>query len=354
LQISWQAFLLPLLAIEMATKSMLLLKLRDPLRRLTPTPFISDLCVMGRRVRLESSSAKLLAEFTALFEPAADPSSTPPDFLWRIVGEAESGSNPPWPKMTAFSEEGLRYVNLGQRGFFAIDLDAREAVAFLSEGWASDSVGFSSVFAATLFDMTAPALGLAQIAAACVALHGKALLIFGPPGSGKTTATYLAGKLGLEFYSDQASFLDLRLGRLQVWGQFWPAAFREDTVQHLPELASATRSFSYGNLIFLCLFNRPIHPSLPRAALPVSCVFLEREETIVPQLIPMGPREREDRLSDSLSFRDDVRFRLQYEMALRSLGRLPMYRLPYGRDPAVAATFLRNILMIHESLEVGP
>jgi hypothetical protein len=30
---------------------------------------------------------------------------------------------------------------------------------------------------------------------------------------------------------------------------------------------------------------------------------------------------------------------------------LPAYRLPYGDDPAVAATFLRSILMVHNSLE---
>ena len=191
---------------------------------------------MGRRVRLESNSDAIFGGITALFKCTGGLSSTPPDFVWRLVGERNRGAGPPWPEMAAFSDDGLRYVNLGQRSFFAIDLNAGEAIAFLSEELASDPVGFSSVFAATLFDMTASALGLVQIAAACVSLHGRALLVFGAPRSGKTTSTYLAGKLGLEFHSDQASYLDLQPDGLHVWGQFWPAAFREEAVQFLPEL----------------------------------------------------------------------------------------------------------------------
>jgi hypothetical protein len=328
-----------------------MMKYRDPLRRLTATPLVTDLCIMGRKVRLESNSTALFGGITALFERGVGPSSTPPDFLWRFVGEIDAGSHLPWPDMAAFSDDGLRYVNLGQRSFFAIDLDAGEAIAFLAEELASDPAGFSSVFAATLFDLTAPALRLVPIAAACVALYGRALLVLGPPRSGKTTSTYLAGKLGLEFHADQASFLDLQRDGLRVWGQFWPAAFREDTVQFLPELKSSTRSFTYGNLTFLCFSKHPFQTPQARAVVPVGCVFLERRNATAPQLIPMGSAEREDRLSDCLSFKDDVRFRSQYASALRALGKLPAYRLPYGNDPAVAATFLRSILMVHNSLE---
>lgn len=324
---------------------------RDPLRRLTPTPLVTHLNIMGRRVRLESSSAALFDGIAALFEHCPETCNTPPDFLWRLVGETDAGSNQTWPEMAAFSDEGLRYVNLGQRSFFAIDLDSSQAIAFLSEDLARDPVGLSSVFAATLFDLTASALGLVQISAACVALHGRALLVFGPPHSGKTTSTYLAGKLGLEFHADQASFLDIQPEGLRVWGQFWPAAFRPDSVKFLPELKTSTGSFTYGDLTFLCFAKHPFQASQARAVIPVGCVFLERQATKVPYLIPLAPSKREDRLSNCLSFQDDARFAPQFARALGELGKLPAYRLPYGDDPAVAATFLRSILMVHHSLE---
>jgi hypothetical protein len=193
------------------------------------------------------------------------------------------------------------------------------------------------VFASTLFDMTAAALRLVQISAACVALHGRALLIFGPPRSGKTTSTYLAGQQGLEFHADEASFLDLKPEGLHVWGQLWPAAFREETTQFLPELASSTSSFTYGSLTFLCFEKDLFRPLQARAVVPVGCLFLERQGSEVPRLIPLASAELEDRLRDALAFIDDGRFDSQYAVALRALGALPAYRLLYGNDPGEAA-----------------
>ena len=328
-------------------------KYRDPLRRFTSTPLVTDLNIMGRRVRLESNSSALFRGITSLFHRDQCLSPAPPDFTWRLVCEANPGSHPPWPEMAAFSDEGLRYVNLGQRSFFAIDLDAGRAVGFLSEELVNDPLGFSSVFAATLFDLTAAALGLVQIAAACVSLKGKALLIFGPPRSGKTTSTYLAGKLGLEFHADQASFLDLKFEALQAWGQFWPAAFRPDSVPFLPELDSRAGSFTYGSLTFRCFATHPFPTPLAQPVIPVSCLFLERQAAEVPHLISLSPAEREARLNNCLSFQDDARFQAQYAAALNAVSKLPAYRLSYGDDPAVAATFLRSILMIHNSLETS-
>ena len=327
-------------------------KYHDPLRRLTAMPLVADLSVMGRTLRLESNSQIIFGALNTLFSKGNESTVAPPVFVWHLVGERNHPEGRGWPEMAAFSDDGLRYVNLGQRNFFAVDLNTRKAVAFLSEELAKDNFGFISVFAATLFDLTASALGLVQIGAACVSLREKAVLVIGPPRSGKTTSTYLAGKLGLEFHSDQASYLDLRSNRLRVWGQFWPAAFREESVCFLPELKSATESFSYANLTHLCLVTQSTREFPARSVIPVACVFLERQAAEVPQLIPMAPAEREDRINTSLSFQDDVRFQSQSGRALCALGKLPAYRLPYGDDPAVAATFLRSILRVHNSLEV--
>jgi hypothetical protein len=317
-------------------------KHQDPIRRFTPTSLSTTLYVMGRRVRLETNSGTLFERSLKFFEPAEGSSSAPFDFLWRWVGEANSGLKPPWPEMTAFSDHGLRYVSLGQRSFFGVDLEAREAIAFLAEDLARDEAGFSSVFASTLFDLTAAALGLVQISAACVALQGTALLIFGPPRSGKTTSTYLAAQLGLEFHADEASFLDLQPGGLRVWGQFWPAAFREETTQFISEVAPSAQSLTYGSLKFL-LFKD--HKSLPaRAVVPVGCVFLERQAAMAPRLIPLASAELANRLRGASAFIDDARFASQYASALRALGELPAYRLLYGDDPGEAARLYPDLV----------
>src|SRR5439155_18092630 len=107
------------------------------------------------------------------------------------------------------SDHTMRYINVGQRSFVGVDLRAREAVGILPESFARDEAGFSSVSLASLLYLTALALGLTPISAACVAKGKKGLLVFGPPNSGKTTSSYCARKLGLEFHADQAAFLEL-------------------------------------------------------------------------------------------------------------------------------------------------
>jgi hypothetical protein len=121
--------------------------------------------------------------------------------------------------MTAFSDDGLQYVNLGHRQFSRRRSRSPNCNRFVPEAWVGEEPGFSSVFAATLFDLTATALRLVQVSCACVARDGKGRLIFGPPRSGKTTSAYLAGKLGLEFHADEATFLDASSERWVAWGQ---------------------------------------------------------------------------------------------------------------------------------------
>lgn len=328
-------------------------KYQDPLCRFTATPLTTDLQAMGRTVRLETNSATVLARMVGLFERYGRAPVTPrkpvrrPDFLWRIVGETNSDLKPPWPKMTAFSDDGLRYVNFGQRNFLAVDLEAREAVAFLSEELANDELGFSSIFASTLFDLTAPAMKLMPVAAACVALNGKALLIFGPPTSGKTTSTYLAGRQGLEFHADQVTYLDLKRNSIQAWGQFWPAAFRPETIRYLPELSTVVRPLSGQRFTLLCVPGSQLGCSQPRGVVPVAGIFLERRTTSTACLIRLSRPQASSSVMEIVPFRDDKCFEPRQSAILSTVARMPVYRLCYGPDPADAAPIFRRLLTAH-------
>lgn len=273
------------------------------------------------------------------------------EFLWKIVSETDARVRPHWPEMTAFSDDGLRYINLGQRSFLATDLEAREVVGFLPDVLAEDGPGFSSVFLARLFYMTAGALRLTAISAACVAMRGTGLLIFGPPKSGKTTSSHLAVKLGLEFHADQATFLDLEAGGLLAWGDFWPASFRAETAQFLPELLSLTQPFNYREHSFRVLEKSRTDDRGGHSVIPAFCVFLERHASELPRLIPLSPRELAGRLKENLPFDDDERFEPQRAATCRALAKLPAYRLAYGSDPAVAAIFFRSLLSARNLLE---
>jgi hypothetical protein len=309
----------------------------DPLRRLTPTPYTGGLPVMGHAVKLETNDLRILERAAEVFAPYPGSLDGHVDFLWRIVIQSHPQITPPWPKRSAFSGEGLRFAEFGQRNFLAVDLESREGIAFLAEGLADDELGLTCPFLENMFLMSVGSLGLTSLRAACVALGEKGLLVFGPPNSGKTTASYLATKLGLEFHADEGVFLELETGNLLAWGGFWPVAFRPETLQYLPELQGCTRAFSYLDFTFHYLEKSQFQAPEARPVTPVCCVFLERNTVSVPHVSPLSSIELSRRLAEDLLFKDDDRFDQQHAAVLSALEKLPAYHLAYGDDPATAA-----------------
>jgi hypothetical protein len=328
---------------------------QDPLRRFTPTPLTVVLPVMRRTVQFETNNLEIMEHATQLFSSYPGSPDGSPEFLWRIVIQPDPQVTPPWPKRSAFSDHGIRFAEFGQRNFLAVDLEARKGIGFLAEGLAQDTLGLTSPFIENMFLMSAGSLGLTSLRAACVALGQRGLLVFGPPNSGKTTASYVATKLGLEFHADEGVFLEFEAGNLLAWGGFWPMAFRPDTLEFLPELQSCARLFSYLDFRFYHVEKPPLRSARARPVIPVCCVFLEREATTVtPCLSPLSSIELSQRLADNELFKDDDRFAQQHAAVFNALESLPTYHLRYGCDPAVAAVFLRDLLIRHEPLKCGP
>jgi hypothetical protein len=218
---------------------------------------------------------------------------------------------------------------------------------------AEDKLGLTSPFLDNLFCMTAGSLGLVSLRADCVTLSQEGLLVFGPPESGKTCASYLAGNLGLEFYADEGVFVELEAGQLRAWGGFWPIAFRPDALEFMPELKARTRPFSYRDLTFYHLEKPQLHGTQARPVNPLCCVFLERQATISPRISLLSRSELSLRLAGDMLFKDDDRFAEQQAAVFDVLERLPAYHLAYGTDPAVAATFLRTVLLDHPPTTKG-
>jgi len=321
----------------------------DPLRRFRSTPLTIDVLAMGRSIRVETDSPLILKHATRAFIRFERTKNGPSQFLWRIVSEPSEESQVCWPPLTAFSDQTLRYINIGRRSFVAIDLLAREAVGILPESLARDETGFSSVFLASMFYLTAPMLGLLPVSAACVAKGRKGVLLFGPPNSGKTTSSYSAKKLGLDFHADQSVFLELDSGAVRAWGDFWPAAFRPEAVRFLPELSALGRTFSYRDRTFLCLDKEASISRSAESVIPTACIFLERED-VAPRLIPLSNHDIRMRVRSAAPFKDDAGSSEEREAVFAALSRLPSYRLVYG-DPSAAAVFFRSVLNTHHVTE---
>jgi hypothetical protein len=320
----------------------------DPMRRFVPTPYTAFLPVMGSVVRFETNHSKLLDLMVELFARYAGAAGGSPKFLWRIVVDPQVHFGTPWPRRSSFSEGGLRFAHFGQRNCLAVNIDAREAIAFVAEGLVDDVLGFTSPFVDTLFYMTAGSLGLVPFAAACVSSGMKGLLVLGSPNQGKTTATYLAAQGGLTFHADQSVFLDTANGELRAWGDFVPIAFRPESLQFFPELETRTRLFSYCDFTFCYMDKEKLDSTLPGFVTPICCVVLERGAASSPRLVRLATEDCSRSLSQYIAFKDDDRFEDQRLKILSALARLPVYHLAYDSDPATAAPFLQQLLTRHD------
>ena len=321
----------------------------DALRRFASTPHADDILLMGRTVRIASNSYDALDLARSFFLQHQAGPTAEPEFRWHIVCQSDPAAESMSAPLSAFSDPGLRYVNLGRKGFMAVDLESREAVAFLSDQDVRHDARFGHRPPLDiLFCMTAASLGLTALSGGCVGVNDgasdRAVLIFGPPNSGKTTASYLAAKLGMEFHADQVVFLDMRSGFLRAWGDPFPAVFRPESIPFLPELERTARLSTYENLEFYYVDKSPMQAHLARPLTPVCSLFLNRNAGSNTELTRMTAAEAVSRLRASLLFDEDERFDAQITAAVTALATTPIFNLRYDEDPKTAANVIKALL----------
>ena len=140
-------------------------------------------------------------------------------------------------------------------------------------------------------------------------------------------------------------------GSLRAWGDFWPAAFRENAAKFLSELARQSQRLVYVDRTFLCVGKNPTRPSGDRSVIPVGCIFLHRHAGTSPKLDRLRHRDVSGRLAAFVPFVENAGSTSERDEVFKSLNRLPAYTLTYGSDTSEAAVFLRSILSTHHPLE---
>ena len=326
----------------------------DPLRRATPLKYTLAFSVMGMSGSLATNSTSVFESAKKLFSQSEEVPDAPPKFFWRIVSEADGKTSPPWPSSSAFSSGDLRFVNIGQRSFAAINLESAEAVGFISESLAQDEPAFATIFLATMFYLTAPILRLTPLKAGCVSKDGLGLLLLGSARSGKTSCAYASSKLGLEIHADMASFLEMKDGGVRAWGEFWPALFREDTAHTYPELKFLGRRLEHESETFIAVDKSLLCRKPARPVTVALAVVLDRQENESPRMARLSPTEYWDALQASPPYEDLGAFRALQEQILMKLARMPAYKLTYGNDSGEAAMFCRSLLTAQDILGAVP
>ncbi len=315
----------------------------DLLRRFSLTPHIAHLRLMGRSIRIESNDISLLHLGNQFFQSHQHGISASPEFVWRVICEPDLKVQSTGVPLSAFSDVDLRYVNIGQRGFLAVDFQNHAGVGFLPKVFLEGQPRLRHRPPLDiLFCMTACALGLVSLSGGCVGADGRGVMVFGAPNSGKTTSCYFAAESGLEFHADQVLFLDARQNC--AWGDPFPAVFRPETLQFIPELRGQVHQSSYAESSFYYFDKSHLQPCEARPIIPVCSIFLDRGAGCEVRWSEISRAETISRLRQSVLFEEGDWFEDQTLSALKGLAEKPAYELRYDSDPKIAASFIERML----------
>lgn len=132
----------------------------------------------------------------------------------------------------------LHTITLDARNHAAVDLERGVAIGTVTPEVARDAdfVRYAFIEAMGL-SMLARARGYVAIHASAVVHRGRAAILQGPAGAGKSTLAVAAARLGLGVLAEDVVFARATAGDVELWGMPWIQRLLPDAVDHFPELA---------------------------------------------------------------------------------------------------------------------
>lgn len=242
---------------------------------------------------------------------------------------------------------GMRHLvvaSFGPANIFVFDLFRRTVTAAVTEELATDTTIWDRTLLPIAMGILGPAVGVLPIHAACVMEDGQGVLIAGASGMGKSTLSVALAQHGLDFVSDDWSYLTLAGDRLTAHGMAVPAKLLPDAVDHFPLLTRYSLGLALNQEL---AYELPVHEL--GAAVRVCCeprwfLFLERTHNDGCWLSPVSSEEAQDYVAQSveklppeltqmIQARDEI---------IDAMRRLSCWKLKYGGPPQVAVAGLRR------------
>ncbi len=311
-------------------------------------PHAAELPVLGVPVRFETDSADALALFEETFGawralPARDIAPGPPARLALVVRDDRDANGLDAPVDYRLLD-GDRHV-LRTRGSVAVvDGARREARARVAPAFLADRQHARYTLMEGLTLTLVSAHNRFPVHAAAVARGGAALLLAGPPGTGKSTLAYQAHRGGLRVLSDDAVYVEVEPA-LRVWGTPGRIRLLASARAHFPELGDrAPTLLANGDEKLVVDLRAEAHapgawdPTASRAAV----CLLERGRGPA-RLARVGAGEARAFLRDGLGLSRN-RFGEGLDRALERLIPGGAWRLSLSERPSEAARFVEEML----------
>jgi hypothetical protein len=251
---------------------------------------------------------------------------------------------------------GLEHIviaTFGGSNIFMFDLIRREISAIVS----AQLAGTGAFWADTLFPIAAgvlgSAIGILPLHAACLEAGGNGILIAGASGAGKSTLAVALAQAGLNYVSDDWTYIGNERHGLVAHGVGASAKLLPDAIQHFPELASFQLSAALnGELAYLLSASEAFQSGSVRSCVPQWFVFLERTTGSGYEVSPIPAEQTRRYVESSVEPLPDElgAAALNRQKIIAQVACLSSWRFRYGGTPQFAAQELSRFVLHMEKV----
>jgi hypothetical protein len=311
----------------------------DPLGYERPLPLRRRYYPMGFPLDLATNSADILAAADRLWLQFPATSRQHAASL-RVLVEDHDAQVPPVPTMPRGQNHLVSMVH-GSDNYAICDLAGSFTFACLTRDVARNQPYVRYHFLEPAGCLMIDARHLTPLHASCAALHGRAVLLCGDSGAGKTSLAYACARKGWTYLSDDATHIVRGRSDHAVVGRPFHIRFRESARLLFPELNRFTPERRPNGKLDIEVETSAMDMSVALESNATHLVFLNRQNH--PARVQPFAREEAARRLQSLHIYGDERVRSEQDRALTQFLHLPIVELVYNDLDAAEAT-LRELV----------
>jgi hypothetical protein len=248
---------------------------------------------------------------------------------------------------------GLGHIviaTFGGSNVFIFDLLRREVSAIVSTEAARTPAFWNDTLIPIAVGVLGPSIGVLPLHAACLVASGNGLLVAGASGAGKSTLAVALAEAGLNYVSDDWTYIGHDRHGLSAHGVGAPAKLLPDAIQHFPELARFPLSVDLnGELAYMLPASEAFAAKSVRSCVPRLFVFLERTSRPGCQITPIPADQTQSYVDSSVEPLPEelTAAALNRKKIIAQLACLPSWRLRYCGTPQFAARELSRFVLGH-------